>query len=143
MSKTTIAPALRQQVAERDNFSCAYCQSQEVVIGSQLTVDHIVPEVLGGGSELSNLCLACWACNLSKGQRIAAVDPETGDLVALFHPVKQVWAEHFVWQAEGSLLQGLSASGRATVRALKLNRPLLVQARKRWVRVGWHPPTYE
>ena len=138
-----ISPALRRQVAERDAFSCAYCRSQEAVIGSSLTVDHVIPEVLGGSSELSNLCLACWSCNLSKGQRVAATDPETGDMVALFHPTKQIWNDHFTWQAEGSLLQGLSACGRATVNALKLNRLLLVQARKRWVQVGWHPPAEE
>lgn len=32
------------------------------------------------------------------------------------------------------------ALGRATVNALHLNRPLLVAARRAWVKAGWHPP---
>ena len=35
---------------------------------------------------------------------------------------------------------GITAVGRATVQALKLNRSTLVAARRRWVEVGWHPP---
>jgi hypothetical protein len=30
--------------------------------------------------------------------------------------------------------------GRATVAALNMNHPLIVEARYRWVQVGWHPP---
>jgi len=30
---------------------------------------------------------------------------------------------------------------RATVTALNLNHPLIVESRRRWVAVGWHPPS--
>ncbi len=106
----------------------------------RFTVDHIIPEILGGSTSEENLCLACWDCNLIKQRRIAAEDPLDAALVPLFHPVKQRWHDHFAWDESDTLIFGLTASGRATVQALRLNRPALVRARERWVGVGWHPP---
>ena len=84
----------------------------------------------GGQTQLENLCLACWNCNLIKGQRIAAHDSKEGKMVALFHPNKQLWDEHFVWQEKGVFIQSITSTGRVTINTLKLNRSLLVQARK-------------
>lgn len=106
----------------------------------RLTVDHVIPEALGGTTTVDNLCLACWDCNLAKQNRIAAADPESGEVIPFFHPNKQEWNDHFAWQQGGALIVGLTASGRATVNALALNRLVLVQARKRWIKAGWHPP---
>jgi hypothetical protein len=39
------------------------------------------------------------------------------------------------------MIEGLPPTGRATVAALVLNRPILVRARRIWNAVGWHPPT--
>jgi hypothetical protein len=83
---------LRQQVAETARYRCGYCQNQETVIGMPLEIDHIVPEALGGGSEESNLWLACPRCNRFKGAFDRAVDPETGQQVPLFNPRRQQWA---------------------------------------------------
>jgi len=103
-------------------------------------VDHIIPESLGGAAEPDNLCLACWGCNLFKRDRIAALDPETGVMARLFHPLAQIWHEHFVWQVDDLLIVGLTPTGRATVNALHLNRIPLVNARGLWLKIGWHPP---
>ncbi len=35
---------------------------------------------------------------------------------------------------------GLTATGRATIQRLKMNRPAVVGARKEWLEAGWHPP---
>jgi len=35
---------------------------------------------------------------------------------------------------------GLTAIGRATIVALKMNNEVIVDARRRWVSAGWHPP---
>lgn len=140
MSKTKLPFALRREVAAQFNFRCAYCQSQEAVLGMRFTVDHIIPEVFGGGSEMTNLCLACWDCNLAKGQRVAAPDPLTKRLTPLYHPRQQAWQEHFEWENEGLRLVGKTAWGRATIDALTLNREVLLQARRLWIEVGWHPP---
>jgi len=112
-------------------------------VGARFTVDHIIPESLGGTTTLDNLCLACWGCNLIKQDRIAALDPETGEVVRLFHPHKQDWHEHFTWVAGGLFIVGLTPTGRATVSALKLNRAPLVSARRLWIEAGWHPPGKE
>ena len=95
MSHAFISPALRQTVAERSGCRCSYCQTAESITGALFTVDHIVPESLGGHTTLDNLCLACWSCNLIKGDRIVATDPETGATVRLFNPNTQEWHEHF------------------------------------------------
>ena len=141
MSRATITPALRRAVAERSGYRCSYCQTAERLTGSQLTVDHIIPESLGGQTTLDNLCLACWECNLLKHDRIVATDPESGTTVRLFNPNAQLWHEHFTWHMAGILVIGLTPTGRATVNALRLNRPVLVSARRLWVQIGGHPPS--
>lgn len=140
MSKTYIPLALRQQVRDHFSFRCAYCLSPEWIIGIPFTIDHIIPESLGGETTATNLCLACSACNLIKGTQITAIDPETHQLVPIFHPYHQVWFDHFAWQDNGLRITGLTATGRATVQALKLNRDILVDARRWWIDAGWHPP---
>lgn len=140
MSQPSISPALRRAIGDYFQHRCCYCLTPEHVLGAELTIDHIVPQALGGASTEDNLCLACWRCNLLKGTRIAAVDPETGDAVRLFNPRTQTWTDHFMWQADGLLIVGLTPTGRATVAALRLNRVVLVNARRLWIEAGWHPP---
>ena len=105
-----------------------------------MEVDHIIPESLGGATVEDNLWLACSLCNDHKGDRIAAADPVSGEVVRLFNPRQQVWGDHFQWTPEGDRIVGSTPCGRATVWALDLNRPVLVCARRAWVVVGWHPP---
>jgi hypothetical protein len=75
-----------------------------------------------------------------KGIQTHASDPEAGETVPLFNPRIQAWREHFRWSEDGTEMVGLTPTGRATIVALQLNRPMLVSARRRWVLVGWHPP---
>ncbi len=140
MSRTYVPVALRRQLDERDRLLCSYCRTAQKVVGGELTVDHIVPEALGGPTALHNLCLACTRCNLLKGDRIVGLDPVTGMLERLYHPVQEQWTDHFAWAEGGVLVQGLTATGRATIQALQLNRVLLVESRKLWIAAGWHPP---
>ncbi len=140
MSRSHISHSLRRSVVMRSPGQCCYCLTQQKNSGVRLTVDHIIPESLGGATALDNLCLACWDCNLIKGGRISTIEPITQEEVALFHPLTQSWGDHFKWSEDANRIIGLTAVGRATVRALKLNRPSLVEARRRWTKVGWHPP---
>lgn len=140
MSQTTISLALRAEVAARSRNCCCYCLCQEDVTGMRFTVDHIIPESLGGETATDNLCLACWDCNLLKSNRIVGIDTETGEQVPLFHPWRQKWDEHFRWAKKGLIIVGLTPTGRATAELLRLNRPLLLQGRERWIAAGWHPP---
>jgi hypothetical protein len=108
--------------------------------GLPLQIEHIVPLARGGKTIEDNPWLACGSCNAHKGMRIVGVDPQTGDRVRLFDPRRQVWPEHFVWAAGATVIEGVTPTGRATIVALQLNRPLVVDARRVWVAGGWHPP---
>jgi hypothetical protein len=140
MSSSRISEDLRRVVAEKSQNRCSYCQCQQDIVGTMLTVDHIVPESLGGTTTEDNLCLACWDCNLIKGSRTSAVDPQTGEPVRLFHPNQQKWQVHFDWNESGTHILGKTPIGRATILILKLNRPTLILSRQYWVQAGWHPP---
>jgi hypothetical protein len=140
MSQTYIPVHLRRLVTERSLYRCCYCLSQEEIVGEPFPIDHIIPESLGGSTTEDNLCLACWPCNSSKQKRVAALDPVSKQLTRLFHPNTQLWTDHFIWQSGGLYIVGLTATGRATVNGLQLNRPHLVAARRWWIQAGWHPP---
>lgn len=140
MSRSYIPKVLRERVSSEARRRCGYCLTQERVVGTPMEIDHIIPEALGGQTEADNLWLACSLCNDHKGDKIAALDPERGEIVRLFDPRRQVWGEHFAWTASGDRVIGLTATGRATVAALNLNRASLVRARQAWAMVGWHPP---
>ena len=140
MSQTYVPADLRRRVTIQACRRCGYCLTSEDVVGTPMEIEHIVPEALGGTTKEENLWLACPMCNRHKGCRTTAEDPASGQVVPLFNPRCQVWAEHFSWGSSGTRIIGTTASGRATVAALKLNRPALVKARRKWVAAGWHPP---
>lgn len=140
MSRSYIARSVREQVGAEARYRCGYCLTSARVTGTPMEIDHIIPESLGGPTINENLWLACSMCNDHKGNRIAAPDPNTGDVVRLFNPRIQVWREHFVWNVAGDGIIGKTPTGRATVAALRLNRVELVEARRGWVIAGWHPP---
>jgi len=82
-------------------------------------VDHVVARQHGGGTTLENLALACLHCNQHKGPNVAGIDPNTGEIVSLFHPRRHQWADHFEWDAAN--LIGKSHVGRATIQVLAIN----------------------
>lgn len=136
MSNLSWAETVRR-VHERATFQCEYCQTGQRVTGQAMHVEHIKP---GGGDDMDNLALACATCNQSKARATAAPDPDTGDLVPLYNPRIHVWAEHFEWTENGTMLRGLTPVGRATIVRLQMNVARIVNARKVWVRAGEHPP---
>ncbi|MCP3963375.1 MAG: HNH endonuclease [bacterium] len=140
MSRSYVPAALRQRVAAQARHRCGYCLTSETIAGTPMEFDHLVPESHGGSTTEANLWLACSLCNRHKGQRTAAEDPASGQIVPLFNPRSHDWAEHFAWVDAGTRIAGLTASGRATVRALQLNRPVRQRARQKWIEAGWHPP---
>jgi len=137
----SVPPALRLLVRARDRGRCAYCHSTENNSGQAMHMDHIVPESAGGLSVAENLCQVCFSCNSHKAAKQYSFDPQTLTEVAIFHPLRQRWSEHFSWDASGTLILGKTACGRATVEALQMNNETVVKARRRWVIGGWHPPT--
>jgi len=60
---------------------------------------------------------------------LSGVDPQTGQMIALFHPRRNEWAEHFsalvgTLIAGGVEIRGLTPIGRATVQVLGLNEEM-------------------
>jgi hypothetical protein len=131
---------LRSRIAETARHRCGYCLTSQLISGAQMHLDHIIPRAQGGSSAEENLWLACAWCNSYKGSKSFAIDPETGTEVHLFNPRRQVWSEHFRWSNEGTSIIGTTATGRATVEALRLNNEYIVPARRQWILAGWHPP---
>jgi hypothetical protein len=108
--------------------------------GATFHIEHVIPQCKGGRSDLRNLVLACPGCNLHKGGSILAIDPVTGRHVRLFHPVLQLWSEHFRFC--GYQIEGLTAEGRATIEALKLNHPRRQRIREVEEVFGFYPPVH-
>lgn len=100
-------------------------------------IDHVKPVAAGGKTELDNLALACVGCSLYKGARLVAIDPQTSEQTPLFNLRRDDWKQHFQWR--GVELVGLTASGRATIMALKVNRPSMVVIRREEKLLGRHP----
>jgi 5-methylcytosine-specific restriction endonuclease McrA len=110
----------RHQVRQRAGHRCEYCQLTEAQSPvAKLQIEHIMPKKHGGSDDLANLALACIDCNLRKGANLTGIDPDTGQVIELFNPRSQRWAEHFAWN--GCHVVGLSAIGRTTIRVLDIN----------------------
>jgi hypothetical protein len=131
--------SIAQQVHQRANASCEYCQLPEAAAETPFQLDHIIALQHGGPNELDNLAWACFYCNKYKGPNLAGIDPETGQITRLFHPRKDVWHAHFKWA--GAELIGLTAEGRTTVLVLGINRPLILARRSAIIAEGIFPAT--
>lgn len=140
MAQTHVPIALSRSVSERAQGQCEYCRCLSGFHSDPFAVEHIIPEAGGGTTEATNLALSCLGCNSFKGAFITARDPATERDVPLFHPRRQRWAEHFAWSPNTTQMIGLTATGRATVARLRLNRPGLVNLRAALRHFGVHPP---
>jgi hypothetical protein len=135
-----ITQELQAQVWERDAARCRFCLLSQYGQAARFHVDHVLPKCKGGKTELTNLALICIHCNLRKADKTSATDPTTQEEVALFHPLSQVWHEHFVLRRDGTC-HGLTPVGRATVQALHMNNELVRLARLIQIMSGVLSPT--
>lgn len=110
-----------RQVRQRAQDRCEYCRLPSSVYPLPFYIDHIVARQHGGLTILENLALACLHCNRHKGPNLAGTDPNTGELIRLFHPRMDKWSEHFEWT--GSVVGGRTAIGRVTIHVLAINDP--------------------
>ncbi len=140
MTRARVPQSLRQRVLAESRNQCAYCHALISITGVRPVIDHIIPEAAGGQTVWENLCAACHSCNEFKGAQSEAEDSLTGERVPLFHPRRQQWREHFCWSEDGSEILDLTPTGRATLAVLHMNHPIIIEAGRRWARVGWHPP---
>ena len=134
---------LQRAVRERWANCCAYCRTAETLSVAIFEFEHIVPRSAGGTTDSENLCFSCPTCNRFKADRTVAPDPLTEQDVALFHPVRDQWADHFAWNKDATTIIGLTSTGRATVAALRMNRAVLIRLRRMWVAMSEHPPNLD
>jgi 5-methylcytosine-specific restriction endonuclease McrA len=143
----SISETTKQSVRERAKYLCEYCHSLELLSANRFTIDHIVPRSLGGSDDIDNLALACRRCNERRYNFVAGIDPETQEIVPIFNPRQQEWAEHFVWTLDGTVIQGSTPIGRVTCIRFDLNdmrypeHDSIRQTRIFWTRTGLHPPS--
>jgi len=131
---SSIPELLRRQVQERANGRCEYCRVHEADMYFPHEPDHVIAEKHGGRTTSENLAWSCFYCNRFKGSDLASVDPISGRVVHLFHPRTQRWHRHF--RLNGALIEGLTASGRATVTLLRLNGAERVAFRLGLIEIG-------
>ena len=124
---TAVPRQLAADVERRAHGRCEYCQLSQAGQEARFHIDHVVPLAAGGPTASDNLALACVSCSLRKGARREGVDPQNGATVSLFNPRMHTWSQHFLW--EGFMLTGRTATGRATVYTLAMNRPLILAIR--------------
>lgn len=133
-----IPARLRRLVIQRAAGCCEYCGLSQEGQEATFHIDHVIPLAAGGETVAENLALACVSCSLRKAARQTAIDPQSGEEVTLYNPRRDTWHEHFQW--DGVYLVGLTATGRATVEALNMNRVLILAIRREEAAMGRHPP---
>ncbi len=140
MARQPITARQKHFIIHRARGCCEYCQSQLRFTNQAFSIEHIVPKSQGGQNTLDNLALSCQSCNNHKYTKTTGVDPLTGETTPLYHPRQESWSDHFAWNEDCTLIIGLTPTGRATVEALQLNKPGLVNLRRILYAVGEHPP---
>jgi 5-methylcytosine-specific restriction endonuclease McrA len=138
-ARTTASEAPTQPQSELDGARCEYCQLAQAGQEAAFHIDHVLPKSKGGPTELTNLALACVSCSLRKAARTAAIDPLSRTQTTLFNPRQQNWSDHFQWR--GEYLLAHTPTGRATIEALQLNRPLILAIRREEIAHRRHPPS--
>ena len=130
-----IPSVLARLVRRRAHNTCEYCQLPQVSQEAVFHIDHIEARSADGPTVPENLALACVTCSLRKAARTEVRDPVTNQMVPLFHPRRDRWSDHFGW-SRGCSLAGRTPTGRATVKALGMNRPAVIVIRKTLVKLG-------
>lgn len=128
---------LRQQVTTRSLGRCEYCRMHSDFVVKRHEVDHVYAEKHGGPTLTDNLCLSCLICNRYKGSDLCSLDPETGELSALFHPRRDAWEDHF--RLTGPRIIGLTPQGRVTAKLLRFNDEERLLEREFLIRSSLYP----
>jgi hypothetical protein len=134
---TDLSEPVRHQVAERAYHVCEYCLIHEDDTFWGCQVDHIISRKHGGGSETSNLAWACAYCNSHKGSDIATLAGQPPQLVRLFHPRSDHWADFF--HLDGVRIDPLNPIGIGTVNLLELGAESRIRERQALAEAGRYP----
>ncbi len=125
----------RQLVRQRASDRCEYCGMPQLATPFlTFHMEHIRAQQHLEDDSPDNLALACPQCNLHKGPNLTSIDLATNDVVELFNPRQQIWADHF--KIDEARIVGRTPTGRVTVRLLQMNSDAQIKIRKRLLRRG-------
>lgn len=79
-------PFSRRNLYRRDGYRCQYCGHRQLT--QELSIDHVLPRSLGGGTSWENCVLACLSCNVRKANRT----PSEAGLALLRLPERPPWS---------------------------------------------------
>jgi HNH endonuclease len=132
-----VSERLRLRVSDRADHVCEYCLIHEDDTFWGCQVDHIISRKHGGPTEFDNLAWACACCNNSKGSDLGTLVGHPPQLVRLFHPRTDRWAECF--QLHGVRIDSSTRVGEATEKLLQLNHRNRLRERETLALVGRYP----
>lgn len=79
--------ATRERIRRRAEYRCEYCLLPEAATPFvPFHVEHIIAKQHTANDSVDNLALACDRCNAFKGTNLSSIDPESGEIVTLYHP---------------------------------------------------------
>lgn len=133
---------LQRKVIEISRDYCEYCLCPADYSIDFFQFDHILPICLGGLTIFENLTRSCGGCNGYKGNKTQYYDPLTNLLHPIYNPRLDLWSHHFQWNDDKLRLIGKTATARATIELLRLNRKGVVNQRSLLHLIGIHPPTF-
>ena len=119
--------ATEQFVRTRARECCEYCHIPQRADPVEFEFDHIIPRK-HRADDPENRRAGLLRVQSAKRTDVAGIDPETEQVVRLFHPRRDSWVEHFEWS--GATLVGLTAIGRTTIEVLEINLPHRIALRK-------------
>jgi len=110
----TGVPFNRHNIWIRDEGKCAYCRAPLHL--SEFTFDHVVPQMLGGETEWTNIVCACQPCNGRKAAKsvkqsgltlhVSPHVPSVYEIAAKarrmggFGPTPEQWIDFLYWESE-------------------------------------------
>ncbi len=132
---------LAAKVRRRADGVCEYCRVPEQAFRRPFHIEQVIARQHGGVTELANLVLACWVCNLKKGPNLTGIDPQSKLLTPLFNPRRDIGSDHFALSvgtsmAAGVEIPGLTAVRRTTVMVLGMNTEMRQMVRYELWREG-------
>lgn len=141
MAKSYIASGIKRLVIDRAKGYCEYCKCPSDFSTEPFSIEHIQPRSKAGLDDIENLAFSCIGCNVFKSDKTEFIDPVSQQIVPLFNPRTMIWSDYFIWDEMQTLIIGHTSTGRATIEALKLNRPPVKNLRRALIAIGEHPPT--
>jgi hypothetical protein len=139
MARKPRRPNSRETVESRARRRCEYCRAPQPATGIRYHLEHVFPESLGGTDDIDNLALACPTCNYYKSNHLLGLEEDGAAGRPLFNPRQDRWHEHFDFDRRTLELRGKTAQGRGTVKRLRMNDRMQIEARTLWVELDLYP----